>query len=124
MPVFFNNCRGREHIKEYGDKAAFYDLNLDGRQATMATDIRPGDICIVATPDFSGNVTFKWHKLSATRILADKSGIRGRVFHGKCIRSITLRREEATSTEPYSIYFNVNGHFKRPSVIEPRRTLN
>jgi hypothetical protein len=46
-----------------------------------------------------------------------------RVFFGEWLGSETLPRAEAIATEPYAQFFNVNGHFKRPSAIRPRGEL-
>ncbi len=63
MTVNFNNCRCRDHAGLYG-KDAFYDLNTTGLQATMATDLSPGDQCIVATYAENGDVVFDWFKFA------------------------------------------------------------
>ena len=116
MPVFFNNYRGRKHSELYGDEA-FYDLNLTGRHATMATNLRKRDKCVVATADSSNVVEFSWFAFSHELVLPDERGIDCRVFFGELLRSEKLPKTEASETEPYSIFFNVNGHFKRQSVI-------
>jgi len=50
-----------------------------------------------------------------------EDGVDLRVLFGTWQRSETLPRDEAIRTEPYRILFNINGHFKRPSVIGPNR---
>jgi hypothetical protein len=50
MPVFFNNCNMREHTRIYRSDA-FYDLNPYGQQAGMATGLKRGEECVVATPN-------------------------------------------------------------------------
>ena len=116
LPVFFNNCRGRKHSELY-EGEAFYDLNLTGHHATLATDLRKGDKCVVATPDSSSVIDFSWFAFSHESILVDEHGTNCRVFFGEWLRSEQLPKIKATQTEPYSVFFNVKGHFKRQSVI-------
>ena len=52
------------------------------------------------------------------RAIRDALGMTGVQF-GKRLRSKILSKADAAETEPYSVFFNVNGHFKRPSVIKP-----
>ena len=121
MPVFFNNCRRRDHAGLFG-AGAFYDLNQHGLQAKMATNLTPGDECVVATPAEDGNIVFGWFRFSHESVMPVEGGVGVRVLFGEFIRSVTLCRDEAISTEPYSVFFNVNGHFKRPSVISAAPT--
>lgn len=118
MPVFFNNCRCRAHAALYGS-GAFYDLSQFGAQANIATDLRPAEECVVATPDQNGNIEFNWFSFSREQIMdmPDKPGTRIRVFFGKFIKSVRLPKDRAANTAPYSVLFNVNGHFKRLSAI-------
>lgn len=118
---YFNNCAARHHARLY-PKGAFYDLYQSGRQADMATDLRPGDECVVATPTQDGEIEFTWFSFTHERIMKmpDKPGTEVRVQFGKRLRSECLLKSEAAKTAPYSVFFNVNGHFKRLSVIQPR----
>lgn len=120
MPFLFNNCRARDHATLYGVDA-FYDLYCTGKQAAMAADIAPGDQCIVATTAANGDIEFGWFSFSHEELLPapDEPGTKVRVLFGRRIRSETMPRSKAVRTEPYSVFFNVNGHFKRPSVIRP-----
>jgi hypothetical protein len=120
MPVFFNNCRCRPHTGLFGP-SAFYDLNTTGKQAEMATDLKPGEECIVAAYD-DGGVVFKWFSLQRKKLMPDpeEPGTKVRVFYGKMIKSKYLSKAKAAKTKPYSIFFNIDGNFKRPSVIKPR----
>ncbi len=119
---FLNNCQGYDHARLYED-GAFYDLNLTGRQATMATDIVEGDKCVVATrnPDEDHGpytpINFSWFSFSHEDVCRTKKGTQIRVFFGKWLKSEQLPKNKAAAIEPYSIFFNINGHFKRPSVI-------
>ena len=119
MPVFLNNCKAREHFPLYGDIAAFFDFNLTGPQETMATDIEPGDECIVATPEAGGDqVQFCWWTFSHESIMPAKNdGIMYRVLLGRYLRKEVLPKAVAVVTEPYARFFNKDGNFKRQSVI-------
>ena len=120
MPVFFNNCRARDHVSIYGENA-FYDLNRTGKQAEMATDLKRGEECVVATPNEDGDIEFVWFSFTQEKIMPDEDGIATRVQFGKRLRSETRSKTDAAETEPYSVFFNVDGHFKRPSVVKPKR---
>ncbi len=100
----------------------FYDLECIGRQAAMATDLQPGDECVVATPTQWGDIEFAWFSFSRESIMPmpDEPGTTVRVLFGKRIRSETLSKASAARTEPYSVFFNVKGHFKRPAVIRSK----
>lgn len=52
--------------------------------------------------------------------MPDEPGSTVRVFFGEALRLETLSRSDAAEAEPYSIFFNVNGHFKRPSVLKEK----
>jgi hypothetical protein len=119
MPRFFNNCRRRDHVSIYGENA-FYDLNRTGKQAEMAADLKRGEECIVATPNEDGDIEFVWFAFSDEKIMSDNNGVPTRVQFGKRLRSETLSKAEAAETRPYAVFFNVNGDFKRPSVITPK----
>lgn len=118
MTVNFNNCRCRDHASLYG-KGAFYDLNTTGLQAAMATDLTPGEKCVVASYD-DGSVVFTWFTFSNETLEPDPEDPKTmvRVFYGKPIKSERLSKTKAAKTKPYSVFFNVRGDFKRPSVIK------
>jgi hypothetical protein len=120
MPVFFNNCRCRDHVGLFG-ATAFYDLNTSGKQADMATNLKRGEICIVATYGDEREVVFGWFSLSHESLVPDPSepGTKVRVFFGKKLKSVRLSKAKAAKSAPYSVFFNVLGNFKRPSVIKP-----
>ncbi len=118
--MLFNNFRRRPHAELFGT-TAFYDLMTTGKQASMAVDLPAGQHCCVATPTEDGGIEFGWFAFSRERLVADPAdGVHVRVFFGDCLGTETLSREEAMATEPYAQFFNVNGHFKRPSAIPPR----
>lgn len=119
MPVFFNNCRCRDHLGLFG-ATAFYDLNTTGLQAKMATGLKPGQECVVASYDEEGGVVFGWYILSKESLEPDpdEPGTHVRVFRGKLIKSERLSKTNAAKTKPYSVFFNVRGGFKRPSVVK------
>jgi hypothetical protein len=117
MPVFFNNCNMREHARIYR-RDAIYDLNPYGQQAEMATGLKRGEECVVATPNDDGDIDFVWFSFSQEIRMPDENDNPSRVFIGKRLRGETLSKAKAARTKPYSVYFNCNGHFKRRSVIE------
>ena len=118
LPLLLNNRRRRDHPKLYGSNA-FYDLDLSGPQAMMALDLGAGDECVVATPANDDNVIeFNWFRFSHEDRRPNENGVEVRVLFGEFLRSEQLDRTKATETEPYSKFFNVRGHFKRPSVIK------
>ena len=119
MAVLFNNCRCRDHAGLYG-AGAFFDLNLVGGQADMATDLRPGDECVVAAPVEGGDVEFNWYAFTHERVMdtPDEPSTQVRVQSGTWLRSERLLKPAAATTAPYSAFFDVNGHFKRRSVIK------
>lgn len=121
MAIFFNNCRSRNHAVLFG-AGAFYDLDLHGRQGTMATNLQPNEECVVATPTEGGDIEFNWFQFLREEVRPHENGGNVRVLFGTFVRSETLQKELAIATEPYSIFFNAKGHFKRPSVIQPRGT--
>lgn len=123
VPVYFNNCRCRDHVGLFG-LTAFYDLNTTGHQADMATNLKRGEECIVATYGDEGEIVFDWFSLSreSLRPDPDEPGKNARVFFGKKVKSERLSKARAAKTEPYSVFFNVLGSFKRPSVIKERVT--
>lgn len=125
-PVWFcNNRRRLAHASLYG-AGAFYDLRRDGRQATMATDLRPGDRCVVATPTEDGEIQFSWFTFLHDKVKPIKPaepGVTVRVLFGESIQGMseTMSKTAARGVEPYDYFFNVDGGFKRPSVMKPRR---
>jgi len=84
----------------------------------MAPNLRPGEECVVATPDVEGKVVFDWFTLSREERMPDpEDGLTVRVLFGNPLRSETLTKPEAIASEQYSKFFNVKGHFKQLSVI-------
>ncbi len=124
MRFYFNNCRSRKHAEIYGTDDAFYDLYLAGKQAEMAKDIQLGDECIVATALSKEEIEFGWFtfKEEKTMPMPDgKKGVMCRVFFGSHSKSEKLLKAKASRTEPYSVFFDKNGNFKRSCVILPKK---
>jgi hypothetical protein len=71
MPILFNNCARRPHSKLYKEPKAFYDLNTTGNQAKLATDLKRGQECIVASYDDNRDVIFKSYSFSRESIRVD-----------------------------------------------------
>ncbi len=118
MPTFFNNCRCREH-KRLFRPPAFFDLNTTGPQSKIAIGLRRGEKCVVASYDEDRAVVFDWYTLSKESIEPNPSlpETYVRVFRGKLAKSVRLSKAKAVKTKPYSVFFNVRGDFKRPSVV-------
>ena len=99
MPVFFNNCRQRPHVSLFGP-TAFYDLNTWGKQAEMATNLKLGERCIVASYDDDGKVVFAWFSLAhESRRRGPETGTKVRVFFGKRLKSERLSKTKAAKTK-------------------------
>lgn len=88
----------------------------------MATDLRPDDECVVATPVQDGIMEFTWFSFIYERIMEmpDEPGTEVRAQFGRWLRSERIPNSEGARTDPYSVFFSVNGHFKRLSVIQPK----
>ena len=119
-PRYFNNCRSRPHAEIYGSDNAFFDLNRFGKQATMATNLEVGEKCIVATQnEMRDTVEFVEYSFIRETIKPDEKRVPTRVQYGKRLRSKTMSKVDAAKSKQYGVFFNVNGDFKRPSVIVP-----
>jgi hypothetical protein len=123
--MHFNNCKKRDHLALYGSDA-FFDLEVTGPQSSMAdrleNELNVGDRCIVATPDVVGDVTcdvtFNSYRFSRHAILPDPvRNVSCHAYFGELVGSHTMSRPEAMAHSIYSHFFNVNGHFKRRSVM-------
>ncbi|MFM7929927.1 MAG: hypothetical protein ACKO9Q_19650 [Pirellula sp.] len=86
----------------------------------MATDIVPGQKCIVASYDDEGNVQFDWYAFEMETLDKDpdQTNRNVRVFRGKKLKTETMSKRKAAKSKQYGQFFNVNGDFKRPSVIK------
>jgi hypothetical protein len=119
-----NNCQSRDHVAHFGE-GAFYDLDPNGGQGNLAAIIQPGDICIVATriniprlPVAQRHIDFNhyiFRELGAG--IPDMDGIPQDVLYGDFQHHFGCLQAEAINIEPYSHFFNVNGHFLMQSVI-------
>jgi hypothetical protein len=115
MPVFFNNCEGRDHATLYGP-GAFYDLETTGTHAQLAKDLQQGTECVVATQSANKQVTFRWFSFFREDVLPAEDRSPTRVFFGQELRSETMSKAAAAATEAYAAFFDVNGNFKQQSV--------
>src|SRR5215213_2657152 len=119
---YLSNCKRRPHAKMYG-VGAFYDLDVQGHQAKLATDISKGQKCVVATPTKkNGDIAFERFVLSRIVIKRDdERDVLCRVFLGKRIDEETLSKVDAARHPLYEIFFNKNGGFKYGhSVLRPK----
>jgi hypothetical protein len=108
---YLSNCNGRRHARMYGP-GAFYDLDVEGHQAKLATDITNGQKCVVATPTKNRDIAFEWFVLSRIVIQPDDEDVRCRVFFGERIDEETLSKTDAARHPLYKIFFDKNGNFK------------
>jgi len=114
---YFNNCHGRDHVRLYG-KGAFYDLGTTGVQSTKATRLHPGQKCVVATKGSYDNIVFTWYSFHREAVMKDDTAVPCRVLFGKFLRSDELSKSKAAQNPHYANFFDVNGNFKRHSVLE------
>jgi aspartate 1-decarboxylase len=116
--MFFNNCANRNHIKIYGPDA-FYDLGTSGHQGGQARNLRPGDLCIVASYQDKAktSVKFSWFSFEKETLSVDENGEVQRVLRGPLKKTESMSKVQAAANPQYANMFNVLGHFKRPSVI-------
>jgi hypothetical protein len=119
MTFLFNNCRNRDHSR-YG-AGAFFDLDLRGRQATLAQGLRAGDTCIVASYG-DADVVFRWHSFAHEKRMLDENGELVRVLFGRLDKSESLAKSKAAETPPYAHLFDRNGRFKIVSVVRLDRS--
>lgn len=112
----FNNCKNRRHAAMYG-RRAFYDLNTTGYQATRANNLPVGETCVVASTHPSGGITFEWYKFLRETVKPDDTGTPCRAFFGDHFKTETLSRRDAMRDGIYSRFFDINGNFKRHSVL-------
>lgn len=122
MNVFLLNTRGLDHVDLYGPDA-FFDLDLDGSQATMLPHIKLGQQCIVASYQ-SRNTGPESIVVSSTfrleRVEPFVMGTHGkscRVFFGERIDQIPRVKQVAANDPAFDCCFDVNGYFLRRSVI-------
>jgi hypothetical protein len=115
--VYFNNCHNRDHVRMYG-RGAFYDLNTKGFQSTLARNLQVGQKCIVASTGNNREIVFSWFSFLRDDVMPDERGILCRVFFGEFIKSESYSKAEAAHKEPYSTFFDINGNFKRLSVVK------
>jgi hypothetical protein len=123
MKVYLLNTQRLNHVDLYGPKA-FFDLDLEGRQATMLLQIEKGQHCIVAGyasrdtgPD--SIVVFSTFRLEIVDpCLTGKHGKTCRVFFGACVSQRKCVKQEAAKDPAFAACFNKNGHFLRRSVIQ------
>jgi uracil-DNA glycosylase len=114
--VCLNNSVGKNHAYLYGENA-FFDLWPTDRQACHARDLKVGQTCIVAQPESYGDVSFSWFEFSR-REDGQYEEKPCWVFYGDLIKPpVKLQKAVAARTEPYSIFFNVDRHFKRQNVL-------
>ncbi|MGZ5202941.1 MAG: hypothetical protein ACXWC4_24525 [Telluria sp.] len=117
--MYFINCGNRDHERLFG-RGAFFDLGVDGSQATMARNLRPGDTCIVARYANKDRtmVALAWYSYTHETRQDDDKGVPQRVLHGTLQKSESLRKSDAAADARYQYMFAKNGAFKRRSVLQ------
>jgi hypothetical protein len=98
--IFFNNCKGTDHVRIYEDTRAFYDLGADGPQAKLANDLLVGQQCVVCgKPDAKNVVSFGWYSLTDEYVATDREkDLECRVFAGDHILTESLPKKRCLKT--------------------------
>jgi hypothetical protein len=113
---FFNNCHARDHEALF-ESGAFFDLSTTGKQGTQAINLRPGQVCVVATLLAGNRVAFRWYLFVTETVLADEYGEPARVFFGKVVASEIYSKRKGARSVRYKTLFKDNGDFKNGSVF-------
>jgi hypothetical protein len=113
-----SNPQRRDHAGWYGADA-FYDLELIPRENRKFAKLKPGDVCVVATPikkgETRGPIAFRWFLFRNGEPMLDPkpkrpgTKVQIRVLFGKP----TLPRRTPTFE-----FFKANGGFKRRQTIK------
>lgn len=121
---YLNNCRNRKHQTLFGNDA-FFDFDEHGIQEKLAGDIRPGDICIVASYDGKNSKIIKllWFTYSRQDIAIDDRQVSCRVFRGHQCKVDLMLKTEAYMHPEYSCFFDKLGRFKQVSMVKPKNLL-
>jgi hypothetical protein len=117
--MYFINCGNRDHERLFGS-GAFFDLGINGAQATMAQNLQPGDTCIVARYANKARTVVDLTRYSFTHETkqVDDKGIPQRVLYGILQGSESLIKSDAATDPRYQYMFAKNGAFKRRSVLQ------
>lgn len=113
--VYFNNCRGRDHVAIFRRKNAFFDLS---RESKKAMNLRRGQTCVVASYAPDGRVTFDWYSFQREDDVPDEYEEPSRLFVGSLTKTETVSKDDAARGRRYAAFFDVNGNFKQQSVPE------
>ncbi|MBC7815601.1 MAG: hypothetical protein IAG10_01735, partial [Planctomycetaceae bacterium] len=113
---FFNNCKARDHEAIFGS-GAFFDLGTTGKQGAQAANLRPGQVCVVATLLSGNRVAFRWYLFVRVAVLTDENGNPDRVFFGQVVASEIYTKQKAARSVRYKALFKQNGDFKNGSVF-------
>jgi len=123
MLYLFNNCRNEDHSALYGGNA-FFDLWTTGREANIPNELKPGDICWVAsyegaTGERKRRVVLAKYTFTAARRVpgSDAPGRSIWVLDGKLEHREVLPKHQAALHHPCSRFFNQQGDFKQVSVL-------
>jgi hypothetical protein len=114
--IFLNNCKAFDHAREYGIADAFFDLAQTGFQPSLATDLSPGETCIVASREQDGRIRFTSYSFSRVEIVPYQ-GVPWRVFCGPSTKSEVLSKSDAARDRLYSIFFNKKTDISKDSLF-------
>ena len=117
--MYFINCDNRKHQEIFSNEA-FFDLDTTGHQALLATELLPGDICIVISYEDKKKTKVKvsWYKFLHEQRMDDNKGNPFRVLCGEFQKSEVMLKTDAAINIKLSRFFNVKGHFKQQSVVK------
>ena len=88
----------------------------------MARNLRPGQVCVVATPGELGGIVLTRFRFTHEEDLPNPTdgGRSCRVLFGERLGSETLSRSRAVRSTVYRAFFDRLRRFKQWSVIHPR----
>lgn len=122
--IYLNNCRGYDYFDRYGWEDAFYDLNIEGRQANQAANLQVGQECLVATVELSRlpllkrPVRFSRHSFRREKRRFGPRHEMLRVLRGDHIGSDVVLPQGGAAADPrFEMFFNKKSHFRQKAVI-------
>jgi hypothetical protein len=114
---FLNNCQLRPHSEIFNEEYAIFDLSVPSVGFDAFTGVKFGSIVIVANKISDSEIVFKTCRYTAKKLMDDNIGIRCLVLLGDVMNEEVLAKSEAAKHKLYKNYFDVNGNFKRASVL-------
>jgi len=114
---FLNNCQLRRHSEIFNNENAIFDLTIPSVGFDAFTGVKFGSVVIVANKISDSEIVFKTCRYTAKKIMDDDIGDRCLVLLGDVINEEILTKIEAARHKLHKHYFDVNGNFKRASVL-------